>query len=87
MYMYVTIYISAVYVYLSQQKYSAQLEPMLVTHVFPEFTNQLGYMRARVSALLQCACSVHSIDCVAYRFAGVLRIFEMCAFYRLRRAI
>ena len=36
-------------VFPSLQKYIAQLEPMLVTHVFPEFTNQLGYIRARVS--------------------------------------
>ena len=27
--------------------YKAQLEPMLVAHVFPEFRSPFGYMRAR----------------------------------------
>jgi len=37
------------FVPLQKKKYAKQLESMLVTHVFPEFQNSLGYMRARVS--------------------------------------
>ena len=35
--------------FLQKKMYRNQLEPMLVQHVFPEFRNPLGYMRARVS--------------------------------------
>ena len=37
-----------------RKKYSSQLESMLVAHVFPEFRSSLGYMRARVSAIVTC---------------------------------
>ena len=34
---------------MQKKAYKKNLEPMLVTHVFPEFQAQEGYMRARVS--------------------------------------
>ena len=33
---------------LQKKTYRSLLESMLVAHVFPEFQNELGYMRARV---------------------------------------
>ena len=41
---------------LQRKKYATQLESMLITHVFPEFTSPLGYMRARVSSLTTGKC-------------------------------
>eukprot|EP00614_Pseudopedinella_elastica_P016143 CAMPEP_0172650106 /NCGR_PEP_ID=MMETSP1068-20121228/242126_1 /TAXON_ID=35684 /ORGANISM="Pseudopedinella elastica, Strain CCMP716" /LENGTH=1202 /DNA_ID=CAMNT_0013464469 /DNA_START=137 /DNA_END=3746 /DNA_ORIENTATION=+ len=35
------------------QKYAAQLEPMLVAHVFPEFKSPVGFLRARAASLTQ----------------------------------
>ncbi len=37
---------------MQKKNYRLQLESMLVTHVYPEFLSQFGYMRARVSKLL-----------------------------------
>ena len=40
---------NAVWLFSLQKKtYRSLLESMLVAHVFPEFQNELGYMRARV---------------------------------------
>jgi len=39
-------------VLMKKKQYKSQLESMLVTHVFPEFRSELGYMRARVRALV-----------------------------------
>ncbi len=35
--------------FMQKKTYRVQLESMLVTHVYPEFQSQFGYMRARVS--------------------------------------
>jgi hypothetical protein len=45
--------LGSVYEVLMKKKYNAQLEPMLVSHVFPEFSNQLGYMRARACWMMR----------------------------------
>jgi len=34
-----------------QRKYAAQLEPLLVTHVFPEFQSPAGFLRSRAASM------------------------------------
>ncbi|XP_019855725.1 PREDICTED: importin-7-like [Amphimedon queenslandica] len=40
-------------VLMKKKTYKAQLEPMLVAHVFPEFSSPFGYMRARACWMIQ----------------------------------
>jgi hypothetical protein len=54
--------LGSVYETLMKKKYSAQLEPMLVTHVFPEFTNPLGYIRARACWMMRYFSEVQFTD-------------------------
>jgi importin-7 len=38
----------------SHTKYKKQLEPLLVTHVFPEFQSPVGFLRSRAASMTTC---------------------------------
>ena len=45
-----------------QKKYAAQLEPLLVAHVFPEFSSPVGFLRARAASMAVAFCDIKFAD-------------------------